>query len=168
MAILGGLFQFIWFSLSVYLLGLILIDIVRLQVFFHEAPFGTASRCMVFCIALCMAIEKAPAWTGSCLPFHGYKEALFNRCKCFKKPQFTPILMFFLMFAAVGRARQYELAFDQNNVSWGWLVCLIFLFAILNTIFFILNTIVWVLTGCKSEKKEGGGGKKKGNKKKDQ
>uniref|UniRef100_A0A7S1WR03 Uncharacterized protein n=1 Tax=Alexandrium catenella TaxID=2925 RepID=A0A7S1WR03_ALECA len=149
--ILGGLFQFVWFCLALYLLVLMLIDVLRPHVLLHEAPVATGLRFTITTLAVCMTTATAPEWTGYLLPFVGFKESLFARCSIFKNKKVTPILMFALMFAAIGRAQQYELQFDANNVSWGWLITLIFAATLLNLVLYVLSTIVWVLTGCRKE-----------------
>eukprot|EP00408_Alexandrium_pacificum_P009352 CAMPEP_0171234274 /NCGR_PEP_ID=MMETSP0790-20130122/41347_1 /TAXON_ID=2925 /ORGANISM="Alexandrium catenella, Strain OF101" /LENGTH=57 /DNA_ID=CAMNT_0011700551 /DNA_START=70 /DNA_END=239 /DNA_ORIENTATION=+ len=52
--ILGGLFQFVWFCLALYLLVLMLIDVLRPHVLLHEAPVATGLRFTITTLAVCM------------------------------------------------------------------------------------------------------------------
>jgi len=151
---LGAFFQFAWFCLASYLNILTALDIIRPSVFLEASPVGPVIRMAVYCLTLCMAISVAPGWTASVIPCCGWKAALAKRCFCFGSKRLTPILMTLMLKPMDSRARQYEIALDENNVSWGWLIVLTVALAVLNTAFFILNTSVWLLMCCPRKRGE--------------
>mmetsp|Transcript_18019 Transcript_18019/g.55746 ORF Transcript_18019/g.55746 Transcript_18019/m.55746 type:complete len:148 (+) Transcript_18019:109-552(+) len=144
----GGVFQMVWFLLSAYFVFLVSVDVGRPWVLFEGGLPGVGIRLFFFSLGLYLLAMSAPA---ACWP--GVQEAISRRCCC-TGPRCRAALFVGLLPAMHGRGEQYHFAWDEANHSWGWLIVLVILAAVLNVLTFLLLTLAWLLTGgpCKQKK----------------